>query len=149
MPSHDRITRFPRNNAGFAMESQSRRACCISIAWELVDPAHVSGRDWMRSDGNRPVVWKAVGRPARDSYPLHQHHWRSGECSHTSRLSIAGWPADWGSNDIVPGPLQEPPQGSLNAARLRSHAAGRLSRALRSARAIQTNSFRNFSTRRL
>ncbi len=37
--------------------------------------------------------------------------------------------ADRRSDDLLPGPLQDPPQDSLNAARLRSHAAGRLSRA--------------------
>lgn len=129
VPSHDRITRFPRNNAGFAMESQSRRACCISIVWELVGPAHVNGRDWMRFDSDRTVVWEAVGRPAGDRHPLHQHHWRSGECSHRTRLSATDWGADRRSDAFLPGPLQDPPPDSLNAARLRSHAAGRFSRA--------------------
>jgi len=119
VPSHDRITRFPRNKAGFAMESQSRRECCISIAWELVGPAHVSGRDWMRFDSNRPVVWEAVGNPTCTSDSLHQHDWRSSECSHAARLSITDWGADRRSNDVLPGSLQDPPQDSLNSAPLR------------------------------
>ena len=100
VPFHDRFARFPRTNAGFAMESQSRRARCISIAWELVGPAHVSGREWMRFGSDRPVVWKGVGHPAGDSYPLHQHHWRSGECSPTTRVSATDWPADRRSDDL-------------------------------------------------
>ena len=72
---------------------------------------------------------KLWGVPAGDSYPLHQPHWRSGECSHTTRLSATDWGADRRSDDLLHGPLQDRPQDSLNAARLRSHAAGRLSRA--------------------
>ena len=115
----------------------------LDSLWNLNPDAHVAFQslgswsvllmlavgDWMRFGSNRPVVWEAVGGPAGDSHPLYQYHWRSGECSHTTRLSATDWGADRRSDDLLRGPLQDPPQGSLNAARLRSRAAGRLSRA--------------------
>src|SRR5436190_22110805 len=56
----------------------------------------------MRFDSNRPVVWEAVGNPTCTSDSLHQHDWRSSECSHAARLSITDWGADRRSNDVLP-----------------------------------------------
>jgi hypothetical protein len=134
--SRDRIARFPGNKAGFAMESQSRRAYCISMAWELVSSAHVSGRDRMRFDSDRLVAWEAIGHPAATSDSLHQHDWRSSKRSRAARLSITARPADRGSNDILSGPLYDRTQNSLNAtppADFRAHDAVRApSRPIRS-----------------
>ncbi len=107
----------------------------------------------MHFDSNRPVAWDALGHSAGNSDPLHQHHWRSGECGHAPRLSITRRPADRRCDDLLLGMVREALQNSLTAAPPVRHAPvqiytpGIFSRACRRARDIQTSSFRNLSTR--
>src|SRR5439155_7510761 len=95
---------------------------------------------------NRSVPRDALGHSAGIGDPLHQHHWRAGECCHAPRLSITHRRADRRRNDLLLGLVNQPPQNSLNAAlpvghtHLKLYAAGIFSRACRRVRAIQTSS---------
>lgn len=83
----------------------------------MVDPAHVSGGDWMRFDSNRLMAWDALGDSARTNDSPRQRHWRSSECNHAPRFSITSRRADRGSDDLLPGPLHGQTLSSLNAER--------------------------------
>ena len=98
---------------------------------------HYAIRDWLAGDPAQPPPppGAQLRSQPRVGAPLHQHHWRSGECCHAPRLSITHRPADRRRNDLLLGLVNQPPQNSLNAAlpvghtHLKLYAAGIFSRA--------------------